>query len=277
MNDGARLQVRFWGVRGSVPTPEKYALTYGGNTSCLEIRYGNQTPLILDAGSGLRRLGDIIEANPDTAQSEAHVFFSHFHWDHIQGLPFFAPLFRGHHRLRFYSQLDPPRLQAILHGQMRSPYFPIDIDDLQNRYECCAIDRDGMAWGDISIRPFSLWHPGGATGYRIQGPAGCIVYASDHEHGDSTHDGILRKYAAGADMLIYDAQYTPEEYKTRAGWGHSTWQDGVRVAADAGVKRLVLFHHDPNHHDDAIDEIVERARSEFENTVAAQEGATLIV
>jgi ribonuclease BN (tRNA processing enzyme) len=160
---------------------------------------------------------------------------------------------------------------------MRSPYFPVDLSALRGRYECCRIESEGMPWGDLCIKPFPLRHPGGATGYRIQSPTACIVYASDHEHGDEVYDATLRKYAAGADILIYDAQYTPEEYTKRQGWGHSTWLAGARIAREAGVRQLLLFHHDPGHDDVALDEIVRRAGAEFENTTGAREGSVLSV
>ena len=277
MTLGARLQVKFWGVRGSIPTPESGAMSYGGNTACLEIRYADQPPLILDAGSGVRRLGQHWAQMPTSIPSEAHVLFTHFHWDHIQGLPFFAPLYDRTSIVKFYSSLDPSDLRPILENQMRSPYFPVRLGEVQAESEYCKIGPDGIEWGDLIVRPFPLRHPGGATGYRIESRNACIVYASDHEHGDQNHDEILRKNAAGADILIYDAQYTPEEYTKRGGWGHSTWQAGTRTAIEAGVKQLLLFHHDPDHDDKALDEIILRAGAEFENTAGAREGAVFSV
>ncbi len=252
-------------------------MTYGGNTPCLEVRYGNLAPLILDAGSGARRLGMALSARANGHGAEAHILFSHFHWDHIQGLPFFEPLYQQHSRVKFYSAQEPSALKAILREQMRGPYFPIDFPSLEDRYRYCKIDPEGMPWGELSVRPFELRHPGGATGYRIQSPTGCIVYASDHEHGDESSDAILRRYAAGADVLIYDAQYTPDEYRAHSGWGHSTWLAGTQIAQEAGVKQLILFHHDPGHDDRALEEMLNHACDRFPNTVLAREGATVSV
>jgi phosphoribosyl 1,2-cyclic phosphodiesterase len=277
MDSSAKLQVKFWGVRGSIPTPEIGAMTYGGNTACLEVRYGNQAPLILDTGSGARRLGMQLCREAKDAPIEAHVLFTHFHWDHIHGLPFFGPLYKPDNVIKFYSSRKPGELRSILENQMRAPYFPVNMPVVPCHYECSQIGPDGMSWGDLCIRPFPLCHPGGATGYRIQSSSGCIVYASDHEHGDQASDATLTRFAAGADILIYDAQYTPEEYLNKRGWGHSTFQAGIRIAKEAGVRQLVLFHHDPGHEDEAMDQIVERASEAFENTKGAREGVVYSV
>jgi phosphoribosyl 1,2-cyclic phosphodiesterase len=260
-------------VRGSIPTPEAAAMTYGGNTPCVEIQYGNQAPLILDAGSGVRRLGIDRAVQANGHSTEAHVLFSHFHWDHIQGLPFFAPLYDPNCSVTFYSTHQTAHLKSVLKNQMKPPYFPVDFAALEERLRYCRIDPGGITWREVCIKPFPLRHPGGCTGYRIQSPASCIVYASDHEHGDESYDAILREHSANADLLIYDAQYTPEEYKNRQGWGHSTWHAGARIAREAGVRQLLLFHHDPTHDDPALDKIVNDARFDFENTIAAREGA----
>jgi len=252
-------------------------MRYGGNTSCVEIRYGNQPPLIFDAGSGVRRLGQHWLNTPDEFPTEVHLLFSHFHWDHIQGVPFFAPLYNAASDIQFSSSLDTGQLRLILENQMRAPYFPVNLSAVQARTEFCQVEEHGFALGDLVITPFPLRHPGGATGYRIQSPSACIVYASDHEHGDDVYDGILRRNAREADILIYDAQYTPEEYKGRVGWGHSTWEAGIRTAADAGVKQLLLFHHDPDRTDNALDELVHRAGTQFENTAGAREGLVVSV
>jgi phosphoribosyl 1,2-cyclic phosphodiesterase len=267
------MKLKFWGVRGSIPTPEASAMTYGGNTPCIEIRYGNLPPLILDAGSGARRLGQSLMRAANSHPAEAYVLFSHFHWDHIQGLPFFAPLYEQDSVVKFYSSEEPSVLKAILQNQMQRPYFPVDLPAPASAYEYCRIDAEGMPWGDVWVKPFPLCHPGRATGYRIQSPDGCIVYASDHEHGDESYDAVVRDFARGADILIYDAQYTPAEYPAHRGWGHSTWLAGVQIAEEAGVRQLALFHHDPGHDDPMLDEIVARASERFANTMAAREGS----
>ncbi|MCW5980915.1 MAG: MBL fold metallo-hydrolase [Bryobacteraceae bacterium] len=271
------MTLTLWGVRGSIPTPQAEKLGFGGNTACLEVRYDGHPALILDAGSGARRLGALLKKECAGEELEVSILFTHFHWDHIQGLPFFAPLYDRRTSLTFYSSCEPARLREIVEGQMTAPYFPVNMPAVQATCRYAKVEPEGMPWGDLHIRPFPLRHPDGATGYRIEGPSGSIVYASDHEHGDSRHDAILREHAAGADLLIYDAMYDAAEYAFRRGWGHSTWEEGVRAAIDAGVKRLVLFHHEPDHDDRMVKEMVDRASARFENTIGAKEGWSVTV
>jgi phosphoribosyl 1,2-cyclic phosphodiesterase len=257
------LDLTFWGVRGSIPTPVPENLGYGGNTSCLAIRLPGHPPLIFDAGTGIRALGSAL-ANETTL----HLFLTHFHWDHIQGIPFFAPIYHPNCDTTIHSSANPADLERILAAQMLPPYYPIAMPaHLAYRQN----DSAPIRIGDLLVRPFPLHHPNGATGYRIESPDASIVYASDHEHGDPETDAVLRTAAGGADILIYDAQYTPEEYEHRRGWGHSTWLEGVKLARDAGVKELILFHHDPYRTDSQLDAIVREAQQEFENTIAAKE------
>lgn len=277
MESRGGLTLKLWGVRGSIPTPQSENLGYGGNTSCLEVRYDGHPSLILDAGSGARRLGLLLKKECADRELQVSVLFTHFHWDHIQGVPFFAPLYNDRTELTFYSSCEPSRLREIVEGQMRAPYFPVNMPAVQASCSYSKVPGDGMQWGDLAIFPFPLRHPDGATGYRIEGPESCIVYACDHEHGEPRFDDTLRKFASGADLLIYDAQYTPEEYEYRRGWGHSTWQEGVRAAADAGVKRLLLCHHDPDHGDKVVGHIVDQAAERFENTIGATEGWSISI
>ena len=258
------LELTFWGVRGSIPTPVAENLRFGGNTACIEIRLPGHPAVIFDAGSGIRSLGNTL---PE--RTPVHLFLTHFHWDHIQGIPFFAPLYRPDCETAIYSSADPAELQRILAAQMQPPYYPIAMPAANYREN----DPTGTRIGELLIRPFPLHHPNGATGYRIEAPGSIIVYASDHEHGDPETDGTLREQAHNADILIYDAQYTPAEYEQRRGWGHSTWLEAARVARDAGVGRLILFHHDPQRTDAQLDAIVRDAQSEFQNTSAAREGS----
>jgi len=254
------LELKFWGVRGSIPTPVAENLGVGGNTACLAIRCAGQPQLIFDAGSGIRALGNTL-----TADDQVHLFLTHFHWDHIQGIPFFAPI----QNATVYSSAAPANLERILAAQMLPPYYPVPMP-ATSAYR--QIGAQGTRIGDLEVRPFPLYHPNGATGYRIQSPRAAIVYASDHEHGDAPTDAILRDYSRNADILIYDAQYTPEEYEQHRGWGHSTWREAVKLAHEAGVRQLILFHHDPLRTDSQVDAIVRDAQREIPNTIAAREG-----
>jgi len=268
------IKLKFWGVRGSTPTPQLDNLSYGGNTSCLELRLPDNQSIIFDGGSGLRNLGSTLLKEANGANLDLKVFLTHFHWDHIQGIPFFAPLFLPGNRVTFHSHCNGS-LEEVLEGQMSRPYFPIDLASVAARREFVDLDSQAVSFSGITVRPFPLNHPQGAVGYRIEAGKTVIVYATDLEHGHPQLDSVLRDFAAGADLLIYDAQYTPEEYEKYRGWGHSTWAEGVKVARDAGAKQLLLFHHDPSHNDVFLDDIAEVAQQSFACAAPAREGSTV--
>jgi phosphoribosyl 1,2-cyclic phosphodiesterase len=269
-----QLRLKIWGARGSIPTPEASNLGYGGNTSCIEIRYPGLSPLVFDAGSGIRELGTAL-TREFPAGGECHVFFTHFHWDHIQGLPLFAPIYRPDWRLSFHSVHEPEVLEDYLTSQMRAPYFPFAMTLAEASRIYLRVPEAGIHMGELRLRRFPLHHPNGAHGYRVDAGGRSIVLAFDHEHGDEDVDRGIIEHAAGADVLIYDAQYDGPEYETHKGWGHSTWEHAVRVAKASGVRQLILFHHDPAHDDDVIAGIVEQARQHFPDTVAAKEGSSI--
>jgi phosphoribosyl 1,2-cyclic phosphodiesterase len=268
------IHLKFWGVRGSTPTPQLENLGYGGNTSCLELRLEDNQSIIFDAGSGLRNLGSTLIKEAHGANLDLKVFLTHFHWDHIQGIPFFAPLFLPGNRVTFHSHCKGS-LEEILEGQMARPYFPIDLASVAAKREFVELDSRPTSFSGITIRPFPLNHPQGAVGYRIEAGKTVIVYATDLEHGDPQLDKVLLEHAAGADILIYDAQYTPEEYELFRGWGHSTWMEGARVARAAGARRLMLFHHDPSHDDAFLSHVLEEGRQEFKGLSIATEGSEI--
>ncbi len=195
----------------------------------------------------------------------------------MQGLPFFQPLYEPGARLTFHSAHPRDHLKRMLSAQMQAPFFPVEFAAVEARCEFEELAREGRRFGDLVIRPFPLNHPQGSAGYRLEVDGATMVYASDLEHGDPTFDRILRESCEGADVLIYDAHYSQEEYETHRGWGHSTWLEATRVANDARVKHLVLFHHEPVHSDAILTDIVAQARRHFENTSAAREGGILSV
>lgn len=264
--------MRFWGVRGGIPTPSAANLKYGGNTSCVEVCSAGGERLILDAGSGIRALGREV----GQAGGRAHVLLSHFHWDHIQGLPFFVPLYREDWSLTICSMSPAEELEARLSGQMREPYFPAGASPRAERRYLQA-GEDGLETGDVRVEAVALHHPGGCVGYRISNGCAVVVFATDHEQGNAEADERLLRAARGADLLIYDAQYTPEEYERRKGWGHGTWEAAALAARDAGVRQLALYHHDPERQDAEVDALVEAARQVFPATFAAEEGRVIEV
>ena len=268
------LRARFWGVRGSIPTPQLENLRFGGNTACLEISTEKER-IIFDAGSGIRALGACMMKEAAGGPIDAKIFLTHFHWDHIQGIPFFAPIYGPRNHVSFFSGTTGPALQETLEGQMAKPYFPIDFAQVAASRDFEQIKTgETICTSNLCISPFALNHPQGASGYRIESEGSVIVYATDYEHGNPVLDKVLLEYAANADLLICDAQYTPEEYETHRGWGHSTWLNATRVAGEAGAKQLVLFHHDPIHSDDFMANIVVQASEVFDATGGAFEGMT---
>lgn len=270
------LNTRFWGVRGSIPSPGPHTARVGGNTSCVEIRFGDET-LILDAGTGLRRLGDAMLRRGGPVN--VNFLLSHVHWDHIQGLPFFAPIFRADSVLRIHGR--QPALETGLRRQMSEPSFPVPFDQLPSNIELVGVEPGSIEIGAFSIECAALNHPDGVLAYRIEAGGRSVVYATDTEHyADGEIDNALVELSVGADILIYDAQYTVDEYEgrdgpSREGWGHSTWIEGVRIAREAGVRKLVLFHHDPSHDDDTVDAIERAAAAELAGTIAAREGTEI--
>jgi phosphoribosyl 1,2-cyclic phosphodiesterase len=253
-------------------TAQSEVLRFGGNTSCVQVRLPDGAVLIIDAGTGLRNLGLELMRELPAPKFPLRFLMTHFHWDHIQGIPFFAPLYVAANTVTFQSSRSSGELREILERQMTQPYFPVPFEMLPAKREFIHVPPEGLRYGDLHIYPFPLNHPQGATGYRLESEGAVIVHASDFEHGNAELDSMLRQYARDADILVYDSQYTPEEYEKKKGWGHSTWLEGVRVAHEANVKRLILFHHDPDHTDNFLDALVHEARSHFPNTDAAKEG-----
>ncbi len=268
------MKVKFWGVRGSTPTPEHRNSRYGGNTSCLEVRLDNGTLIILDCGSGLRCLGKSLVREFNQHPMEGYIFLTHFHWDHVQGIPFFTPFYgEGNTFLIHAVNRDKDEMEAIIKGQMATPFFPVDTSILASRISLYSLDDSPINVQGAVIRSAPLNHPQGCVAYRIEADGGCFVLATDTEPGSPVHDRALLELARDADVLVYDAQYTPEQLRgEKKGWGHSSWLEGVQIASKCGARRLVLFHHDPDHDDRFVDGLVTRARHNFGEVEAAAEG-----
>jgi phosphoribosyl 1,2-cyclic phosphodiesterase len=273
------FQVRFWGVRGSIPAPGPKTQRYGGNTPCVEMRCGDEL-LIFDLGTGVRVLGDALVAAGGPAR--ASIFLSHYHYDHLQGLPFFTPIFNPKNAFTVYgAPRDGRSVKEVLAGQMVQPYFPVTAEQVfkaQMTYKDLGSGQV-LELGPARIRTLDLNHPGGNLGYRVECGGKSVVYATDVEHG-CAGDKDLVEFARDADVLIIDAMYTVDEYRGRKGaskegWGHSTWESAVETANAAKVKKLVLFHHDTNRDDDEMDRFVEEVRKHRPEVIAAIELDTL--
>jgi phosphoribosyl 1,2-cyclic phosphodiesterase len=275
MTNPFRMELHFWGVRGSIPTPAPENLGYGGNTTCLELRLADGSIVIIDGGTGARNLGLSLLGRFSGQKIDVSFLMTHFHWDHIQGIPFFAPLYSPANHVTFHSSKPPGDTKEILEGQMTNPYFPVRFDLLAAKRDFVHMTDDAFRDSRLTLHAFPLNHPQGATGFRLESQGAVVVHACDHEHGDPNLDRILRENAQDADVLVYDAQFTPEEYPAKRNWGHSTWLEAIQVARDANVKKLVLAHHDPSHSDDFLRKVLEEARREFENVVMAQEGSSI--
>ena len=268
------MQITFYGVRGSIASPGPETAAVGGNTSCVEVMCGAER-IILDAGTGLRKLGDRMMAE---GKLEASMLLSHQHWDHIQGIPFFVPAYVPSTKLEVFGGINGVMsLRETLSHQMTAPVFPVRLDELGAQIELCEVRSGGkFLIGDAQVTALKVNHPGGCFAFRIDYDGRSVVYATDTEH-YACVDPALRTLAAGADVLIYDAQYTPEEYRgdtgrSKVGWGHSTYVAGAELARSAGVGKLVLFHHDPSRTDAKVSEIEAKAQALFAPSVAAREG-----
>ena len=286
------MRVRFWGTRGSVPTPGPSTVRYGGNTACVELRTQADTFFVFDSGTGIRELGLHLVRQGQPVQ--AHLMLGHTHWDHISGFPFFTPVFARGNQVTIYGARDLDRsLRDVLAGQMHYTYFPVPLGDLQADITFTELEEGSLQVQDATIRTHYLNHTAVCLGYRVEADGVALAYITDHEpYGplkDDTgfvHGGDRRlvEFVRGVDLLIQDAQYTPEEYLERRGWGHGSTDYVTDVAIGAGAQRLALFHHEPTHADDEVDRMVAYARKRAVErgcanleVFAAAEGAELTV
>jgi phosphoribosyl 1,2-cyclic phosphodiesterase len=271
------LEVTFWGTRGSIPSPGESTVRFGGNTPCLEVRGPNGQLCILDAGTGIRALG--LALLEDGAPVDTDLFLTHFHWDHIQGLPFFAPAHTRSARIRIHTPAQKRTSAAeVLAAQMTAPYFPVPFSELYGVER--VVEHDVAEWttGSFVVRATRTCHPSRTFGYRITSGGVALVYIPDNEisllrnRGGQTAYDELAAFCSGADLLVHDAMYTTSEYPDKVGWGHSTYLQAVTLAVDAGVASLRLFHHAPERTDAQLERIVSELREHLRSN-----GATLDV
>ena len=279
------MSVQFWGTRGSIPTPGPETLRYGGNTSCVAVRLADSHLLIFDAGSGIVPLGRALVRTGGTLNAD--IFLTHFHWDHIQGLPFFAPAYQRGTCLRIYGcEYSEVKLPTIIANQMESTYFPVPLVTLAADMVFLNLTEAHYAFDAFELDALFLEHPGKTLGYALRRGGKALAYITDNELGiiaDEPSPAVRRlaDFVRGADLLIHDSQFTRAEYPTVKGRGHSCYEDVVRLADLAGVRRLAFFHHDPERTDGQIDQLVQTHRQRLAaagsgvTCFAAQEGMTL--
>ena len=288
------LRLQFWGTRGSIPSPGPKTVRYGGNTPCVEVRTADGWLIILDAGTGMRELGRSLLGRANGAPIKGDIFLTHAHWDHIQGIPFFGPIFqRGNHFTIWGSHSLETSIDRIVRDQMNPVVFPVTFEELDATIDFSAIDETKQQRQGFEVSAYPVRHPGGALGYRFTDTSDgghSLVYISDNELGSGgkyeTPVGWrsnLVNFVKGAKVLIHDTTYTADEYDHYRGWGHSTYDDALSLAIESEVEQLVLFHHKPERSDEELDQRVEACREIVKvrggqlDVVAAAEGMTLTV
>ena len=269
------FNIKFWGVRGSIACPSPNHIGFGGNTSCVEMSVGDKK-FIFDAGTGIRNLGKwLLKENIKTA----HIMMSHTHWDHINGFPFFTPAFIPGKTFKIMAGhvIEKGGIKEVLRGQMAQPFFPVPLEAMNKQLQFedfTAGDKLSIS-PEIIIRTTMLNHPNGATGYRVEYKGKSACYITDTEHIPGIPDQNILALIEGADLVIYDSTYTEEEFPSKLGWGHSTWEEGVKLCKIANVKKLAIFHHDPEHEDDFMANIEIKAQEKWHGAFVARENMSI--
>jgi phosphoribosyl 1,2-cyclic phosphodiesterase len=272
------LNVTFYGVRGSTPCPCEGNRRYGGNTACVALEVPGQPPIVLDLGTGLRFFGETLAAD---GSFRGTALVTHLHWDHVQGLPFFVPVNRAGARLDVYGPAqDGGTLAEVWEGFMRPPYFPVRVGQLRGEVRFHDVADDDLAVGEAKVKVRRTPHVGPTVGYRVDWGGASVAYVSDHQEPPDRRtvaEGVL-ELCDGVDLLVHDAQFLEADYAAKADWGHCTVAYAVRVAREAGARRLALFHHDPVRDDDAVDRLADQAQADLGpagEVLAAAEGLTV--
>jgi phosphoribosyl 1,2-cyclic phosphodiesterase len=289
------MNIKFWGTRGSIPVPGESTIRYGGNTPCVEIRTKDDSLIILDAGSGIRELGNQLISNKDL--SEINIFLTHYHWDHIQGIPFFTPIYKPDYKINFYGIRDNGRsVEELLKRQMEHAYFPIKLDEINKNLSYCEITSNSTyEIKGLTIETFLTNHPSKTVTLKITEGDRSFVYMTDNEinlEGKDdmqtndelrNHNLSLINFCAGADYLLHDAMYDEEEVFRKKGWGHSSNKSLARFAALAGIKNLILFHYSPEYNDEKIDQIISETQMVLDTLevgikcIGSKEGLEIII
>jgi phosphoribosyl 1,2-cyclic phosphodiesterase len=266
------FKIKFWGVRGSIACPSPMHLGYGGNTSCVEMALGGYR-VLFDTGSGIRMCGHWLKRNNI---NHASLLFSHGDWDHINGLPFFSPIYHPHRSFLVMAghAEHTGGIRRVVSGQMTTPNFPVPIEAMKAKvtYEDFIVGDSFTLNQSIAVRTAALNHPNGATGYRVDYAGKSACYVTDTEHVPGKPDQNILGLIEGADLVIYDSTYTDTEFMSKIGWGHSTWQEGVRLCQAANVKTLAIFHHDPDHDDSFMIDVEAQARALWPGAIVARDG-----
>ncbi|MGB0683844.1 MAG: MBL fold metallo-hydrolase [Magnetovibrionaceae bacterium] len=266
------FKVKFWGVRGSIACASPKHMDYGGNTSCIGVTVGDRA-IILDAGTGLRGLGqELLEREI----MQAHLLLTHTHWDHINGFPFFAPAYdpRRSFQIMAGHLIDKGGVREVMSTQMDNPMFPVPLEAMQANltFEDFRAGESFQLYPDVLVRTAALNHPNDATGYRIEHMGKSVCYITDTEHVPGSPDENILELIEGSDMVIYDCTYTEDEFPAKVGWGHSTWNEGMKLCRMANVKQLAIFHHEPDHDDDFMDKLAAEAKAAWEGCFVCKEG-----